>query len=55
MELRVNLFQSRLINVGIDLCRADAGMSQQLLHLSQIGTSTEQVGRKTVPQCVGAH
>ena len=54
MKLLVHAFESRLVDVRVYLCCRDAGVSEHFLDLSQIGTTREQVGRKTVAKCVRA-
>jgi len=34
MKLPVDFFESRLIDVGVDLCRGDAGVAEELLDLT---------------------
>lgn len=41
MKLAVDFFESRLINVSIDLRRGDAGMAQEFLDLPQISAAGE--------------
>lgn len=41
-----------MVDVRVDLCCGDAGVSEQFLHLSQVGTTGEQVCGETVPQRV---
>ena len=41
-------------DVGVDLCRAEARVPQQLLHRPQVRAPVEQVGRRGVPQRVRA-
>ena len=47
-------FESRLIDVRIDLSGGDTGVAEHLLHLSQVGPACEQVSGETVSQCVRA-
>lgn len=49
MELLVHLLQPRVIDVRVDLCRRNARMTKHLLHLPQVGPTTEQVRRKAMP------
>src|SRR6266851_8439652 len=41
-----------LAHMSVDLGRLQAGMTQQLLHYSQVGTPVQQVGRIAVPERV---
>ena len=50
----VDPLEPRLIDVGINLRRGDAGVAEQFLHLPQVGAARQEVRRKTVPQGVGA-
>ena len=53
MKLTVHLLESRLLDMGVDLSRGDAGVAQQFLDLTQVGAAGEQMGGETVPQGVG--
>ena len=50
MKLSVNSFESRAIDVGIDLCRRDVGVTQHRLDRSQVGAAFEQVRGERVAQ-----
>ncbi|MCU1477654.1 MAG: peptidase [Subtercola sp.] len=50
----VRLSQALGRHVGIDLRGAEAGMAEQLLHGSQVGTAVEQVRCRGMPKCVRA-
>ena len=45
--------KSVLIYVGVDLCRADAGVAEKFLNHSQVGPTRKQVGGKGVAKKVG--
>ena len=45
--------KSVFIYVGVDLCRADAGVAEKLLNYSEVGSAREQVGGKGVAKKVG--
>lgn len=42
-----------IVEVGVDLCRADPGMSEQFLDDTQAGTSFKQCGGEAVTQGMG--
>ena len=46
-------FQAVLIDMCINLRRADVAMAEQFLNDAQVGSAADQVGCETVPQCVG--
>jgi hypothetical protein len=48
VEGRVDFFQARVIDVGVDLRRGDAGVAQHFLHLSQVGAARQQMRGKAV-------
>ena len=54
MKLPMDALEPRLIDVGVDLSRGDAGVAEQLLHLPQISPAGEKVSCETVPQRVRA-
>ena len=54
MKFGVHFFQSRLVNMRIDLRCRDTGMAEHLLDLTQIGTTSQQMSRETVSHCVRA-
>ena len=41
MKLLVDFFQSRLLDVSVDLRRGDAAVTQHFLNLSQIGSTRQ--------------
>jgi hypothetical protein len=45
--------KSVFIYVGVDLCRADAGVAEKLLNDAQVGPTRKQVGGKGVAKKVG--
>ncbi len=49
MELAMNGLQAGAIDMSVVLGSADAGVTQQLLHSSQIGAPRQQVRGKAVP------
>ena len=54
MKLVVHFLQSRLVYVRVDLRRGNAGVAEQFLHLSQVGSAGQQMRGKAVPQGVRA-
>ena len=52
MKLPVNRFESRAIDMRIDLCRRDVGVTQHRLDRSQVGAAFEQVRGERVAQCM---
>jgi hypothetical protein len=48
MRIPMNAPESWRINMGINLCRRDAGVAEQFLNNPKIGTMTEHVGCKGV-------
>ena len=50
MKFAVYFLQAAFIHMGIDLRRADIGMTEHFLNNPQIGSTTEQVCREAVPQ-----
>ena len=52
MGLLQHATQAFLADMGVDLRRAEIGMSEQLLHLTQIGAAVEQVSGVGVPESV---
>ena len=53
MELLVNRAQVFPIHVGIDLGGAEVGVSQHLLHGTEVGAAFEEMSGKAVPEGVG--
>jgi hypothetical protein len=53
MVNRMQLLQSFLRNVGVDLCRRNIAVTQQQLHDPQVGTVVEQMRREGMSQAVG--
>ena len=49
MELLVDFFQPRLVDVGVNLRRRDIGMAQQFLDLTQVGSPGKHMRGKAVP------
>lgn len=47
-------FQVFIRDVGINLCRGQRGVSQQLLHRGDVGPAVEHVGGEGMPQHVRA-
>jgi hypothetical protein len=45
--------KSVFIYVGVDLCRADAGVAKKFLNDAQVGPTRKQVGGKGVAKKVG--
>ena len=45
--------KSVFIYVGVNLCRADAGVAEKFLNHSQVGPTRKQVGGKGVAKKVG--
>jgi hypothetical protein len=39
----VYLFQTRVVDVGVDLRGGDAGVAEHFLHLAQVGAAGEQM------------
>ncbi len=54
MRLVVHRAQPRHGDVGVELRGGQAGVAQQLLHDTQVGTALEQMGGRAVPQPVRA-
>ena len=55
MKLAVDRLEARRVDVRVNLGSGDAGVTEHLLYLPQIGTATEHVRGEAVPQPVGAH
>ena len=53
MGRQIDLGQLRTIDMRVDLCGRNIGMSQDLLQHAQVGTAREHVGGKGVAQGVG--
>ncbi|MNH47383.1 hypothetical protein D3C79_1105910 [compost metagenome] len=51
--LGVQLLQTGLGHVGVDLRGRQVAVAQQHLHHAQVGTVVEQMGREGMPQGVG--
>ena len=51
----MDLLQTGHVHVRVPLRRGDTGVSKHFLHLPQVGSAGQQMGRKTMPQGVGAH
>ena len=49
MELAVHALQPAGVDLSVDLRCLDAGVAEQLLNLSQIGSAAQQVRGKAVP------
>lgn len=49
MELVVNFFKSRLVDVRVDLSGRDAGVAKHFLDLAQVGAAGEQMSGKAMP------
>ncbi len=54
VELVVDRFQPRGIDVGVDLRGGDAGVAEHLLHLPQVSPAGHEVGGETVAEGVWA-
>ena len=52
MKLSMHALEPRTIDMRVDLRCGNVGMTEQLLDLPQIGTSRQQVCRKTVAKRV---
>ena len=52
MKLPMHSFQPLLIDMRIDLCRRNIGVTQHFLNNSQIGAVPQQMRRETVPEKV---
>ena len=50
----IDIHDSLLRDVGVDLGRCQFSVTEQLLHASEISAAVEQMGRKAVPQRVWA-
>ena len=48
----MDFLQSRLVDMGVDLCGRDARMAQHLLDLTQVSPAREQVGGEAMAQRV---
>ena len=55
MELLMNVPQTLVGDVGVDLGRGDVFMPQKLLDTSQVGAAGQKVGRVGMAQGVGRH
>ena len=55
MKLVVNTFETRRIDMRIDLSGCDIGVPQHLLNVPQVGSPGEHVRRKAVSQRVWAN
>ena len=51
----VRFVQSSRADVRVDLRRGEALVPEHFLDASQVRSAVEEVGRKAVPQCVGAY
>ena len=49
MKFRVYLLETCRVDVRIDLCGRDTGVTKHLLDLAQVGTTREEMSGKTVP------
>ena len=54
MCLMINIQQSLLRDVGVNLSCRQIAMSEQLLHAAEVGSAVQQVGGEAVPQRVRA-
>ena len=54
MVLLVNSFESRVVDVGVDLRGLDIRMSEHFLDLAEVSASGKQMGCKTVSKGVRA-
>ena len=50
----INIEQSLLRDVGVNLGGRQISVSEKLLHAAEIGSSVKQMGGETVTQCVRA-
>ena len=55
MEFTVHFLQASFIHMGVDLRGADICMPEHFLNNAQIGSATEQMCCKTVPQLMRMH
>jgi hypothetical protein len=53
MELAVHTSKILTIHVGVDLRGGNIGVTEHLLHRTQVGAALQQMGRKRVTQCMG--
>ena len=49
MKLLVNTPETLMVDVRIDLRRPDIHVAEHLLNATKVGTSAQQMRRKTVP------
>ena len=54
MCLMINIQQSLLRDVGVNLSCGQLTMSEQFLHASEVSPAVQQVGGEAMPQGVGA-
>ena len=54
MEFREGFPEQIICNMGVDLGRADAGMTKHLLYGQQVGATFKKVGGEAVPEGVWA-
>lgn len=55
MVTEVDLFQPRQIDMRVNLCRRNTGMSQHLLHLAEVSPARQQVRGETMSQTMRAN
>ena len=53
VECGVHFFESRVVDVRVDLRGGDAGVAEHLLDQTEIGAARKKMRRETVPQRVG--
>jgi hypothetical protein len=49
MKLPMHFFQSRVLDMRVDLSGLDAGVAEHLLNQSQVRAAGQQVRREAVP------
>ncbi len=54
MGILVRIVQTLSGNVGVDLGRGQAAVTEQLLNASEVGTAVQKVSGEAVPECVRA-
>ena len=52
VELRNLILEESVVKVCVNLSRGDLGVPEHFLNRPQIGTTLNQVGGETVPECV---
>ena len=55
MKFLIDGFQAIMVDMGIDLSRADISMTEHLLEGAQVGPAREQMGSEAVSEGMDGH